>query len=153
MIDARNDILTIVPNENEVHDTISDMSLSSAPGPDGFGGAFFKAHCKIIKYDLVTSVQFFFSHGYIHGNFNFVHVILIPKVKNANMVEQFRPIVLANFQFKIITRILSDRLVPISLFIVSPQQSAFIRGRHISDCIITTLERVNVLDTKTYAIT
>jgi hypothetical protein len=66
-------------------------------------------------------------------------------------IENFRPIALANFQFKIITKILADRLAVVVSKIVSPQQCDFIPDRHIADCVIIASEAVNVLSKRSYA--
>lgn len=64
------------------------------------------------------------------------------------ILKLFRPIAKADFHLKLITKILSGRLAPIASKIISPQQAAFIKGRNISDNIITTFECINVLDQK-----
>ncbi|XP_050378576.1 uncharacterized protein LOC126795885 [Argentina anserina] len=53
---------------------------------------------------------------------------------------------MANFIFKIIIKILADRLGSIATRIISPNQSAFLRGRIIADPIILTSECINLLD-------
>lgn len=73
-----------------------------------------------MKNDLVASVQHFFMTGGMPDSFNLIHLILIPKGNYANRVELFRPIALANFQLKLITKILVDRLAPIASSIISP---------------------------------
>lgn len=65
-------------------------------------------------------------------------------------MDQFRPIALANFLFKIITKILADRLSLIAPRIISDQQHAFIKGRHISNCLFQASECVNYLDKKCF---
>lgn len=123
----QNESLCVMPTEKEIFETICAMNHGGAPGSDGFGGIFFKTFCHIIKFDLIASVKFFFATGELRDIFNSVHVCLILKVKGADRVELFRPIALANFQFKIITKILADRLAPIASEIVSRYQSAFIK--------------------------
>lgn len=63
--------------------------------------------------------QFFFTKDWILPNFNANTIILIPKVPDASSVGQYRPIALANFKFKIISKILADRLAPIMNNIIS----------------------------------
>jgi len=77
-------------------------------------------------------------------------MILIPKIPGADKLDNFRPIALANFQFKIITKIIADRLGSIAAKIISSNQKGFIPGRHIHDCIMTASEAVNLLHKKTY---
>lgn len=123
------------------------MKEDSAPGPDGYTGQFFQACWYFIAADVVRAVISFFESGFILPNLNSSFVVLIPKVQEANSITQFRPIAMANFIFKIITRILSDRLAPIASRIILPHQYAFLKGRHISDCIFLASECVNLLDT------
>lgn len=93
-------------------------------------------------------VQSFFSNGFILPHFNSSLLILVPKSHESEEVTDFRPIALANFVFKIITKIVADRLSPIASRIISPSQSAFIKGRSIVDPITLTSECVNLLDRK-----
>jgi hypothetical protein len=61
--------------------------------------------------------------------FNHTNIALIPKVDNPSRVNQFRPISLTNFNYKIISKILLNRLKPLLYKIVYPMQSAFLKGR------------------------
>ena len=45
---------------------------------------------------------------------------------------EFSPIALANFQFKIVTKILADTLAIITMCIISQEQRGFIHNRNIS---------------------
>jgi hypothetical protein len=69
---------------------------------------------------------------------------------NANTIAQFRPIDLANFKFKIISKVLADRLAQIMPSIISKEQRGFIKGREIKDCICLTSEAINLLHKKSY---
>ncbi|KAK3193170.1 hypothetical protein Dsin_024480 [Dipteronia sinensis] len=65
-------------------------------------------------------------------------------------IDQFHPIVLGNFFFKVSSKILANRLAQIAARIVSPQQFGFIRDRHVEDCIALASDCVNVLHKKCY---
>lgn len=60
-------------------------------------------------------------------------------------IKDFRPIDVANFRFKIISKILADRLAHITSKIVSPNQNGFIKGRQIKDCLCVTSKAINLL--------
>lgn len=62
----------------------------------------------------------------------------------------FRPISLANFQFKIVAKILADRLAVICRRIISLQQQGFVRDRNISECVILASEVINSLIKKQF---
>ncbi|KAE9601079.1 putative RNA-directed DNA polymerase [Lupinus albus] len=107
-----------------------------ASGPGGFGGCFYKQFWDIVGMDVFNSVKQFFTQGWIHPNMNSNVVILIPKTSNTEQIEDYRPIALANFQFKIITKVLADRL-------------ALIEAR-IHECICIASEAINLLDHKAF---
>jgi hypothetical protein len=71
----------------------------------------------------------------IHTN-----IALIPKTDNSSRANQFRPISLVNFNYKIISKILVNRLKPLLLHIFFPNQSAFLEGRSIHGNAIMAYE-------------
>lgn len=145
----QNHMLTSVLGEEEIYRAFCSLNASSALGPDGFGGGFDKALWDIIRWDLIAQSSFFTTSS-MPNNFNTIHVYLIPKTNNSDKIDSFMPITLAYFHFKIITKMLAEILIPIASKLVSPQCATFIKGRHISDCIITTSECINTMDQKAY---
>jgi len=87
---------------------------------------------------------------YLLPNLNLNIIVLIPKVKGAMSMSDFRPITLSNFQFKIITKILAEKLASITSWIISPNQRGFIRDIHISECVALAFEAINTLDKKQF---
>nr|GEV18679.1 RNA-directed DNA polymerase, eukaryota, reverse transcriptase zinc-binding domain protein [Tanacetum cinerariifolium] len=64
---------------------------------------------------------------------NSAFITLIPKVSNPLFIKDYRPISLIGFHYKIVTKILSNRLSMVIDSIISSEQSAFISGRQILD--------------------
>ena len=64
---------------------------------------------------------------------NYGVITLVPKVKEANNVKQFRPICLLNVSFKIFTKLLMGRLTMVADKLIGQAQTAFIKGRYIHD--------------------
>jgi len=62
-------------------------------------------------------------------------VSLIPKIQGVASIKYFRPIDVANFKFKIISKILKDRLAMVASKIISSNQYGFVKGRQSQDCI------------------
>ena len=79
----------------------------------------------------------------IGGSTNSVFLALIPKEKDANTFDRFRPISLCNIGYKIITKTMSRRLKNILPNIIPENQGGFIKGRKIWDNIILVQETIH----------
>jgi len=148
--DPINTMLTMLPSLDEIHNAVFSLNKEGAPGPDGFGAVFFHSFWDIIKMDVKNAVLEFFTKSWMMPNFNANTLILIPKTPNADNISQYRPIALANFKYKIISKILADRIATIMPIIISLEQKGFIQGRQIKDCICLASEAINLLDKKSY---
>ena len=67
---------------------------------------------------------------------NCTDVVLIPKQNGPGLVSHFRPISFFNFMYKIISRIMVNRLSSFLRELISENQSAFVAGRQIHDNIM-----------------
>ncbi|GJW91997.1 zinc finger, CCHC-type containing protein [Tanacetum coccineum] len=83
--------------------------------------------------NVYMAVNHFFIHGEIPPGCNSSFIALIPKVPDANLVKDFRPISLIGSIYKIIAKILSNRLVNVLGDIVNEVQSAFIAKEQMLD--------------------
>ena len=119
------------------------MNPNSAAGPDGMNGYFYQKCWHIIKNDLIGVVQAFFNGQMIPKQFSHSFIVFLPKVNNPNKMTEFRPISLSNFTSKIISKIVSNRLSPILLSLISPNQSGFVKGRSISQNIMLAQEIIH----------
>ncbi|XP_057747959.1 uncharacterized protein LOC130967155 [Arachis stenosperma] len=72
-------------------------------------------------------------------------IVLIPKIDNPTFMKDFGPISLCNVVYKIITKVLTNRLRPFLPDIVSPLQGGFIPGRGAPDNIIVAQEILNFM--------
>ncbi|XP_019435871.1 PREDICTED: uncharacterized protein LOC109342316 [Lupinus angustifolius] len=148
--DSDNCMLTKIPSHNEIKAAVFAMKGEGAPGLDGFGGCFYQEFWEIVGVDVCNSVSQFFTQSWILPNLNSNSVVLLPKFPRADKIEDFRPIALANFQFKVISKVLADRLVVVAPSIVSNQQKRFRKGGQVTECICIASEAVNLLDHKTF---
>lgn len=138
ILESTNKMLTMIPTKPEIKNVVFALNKKGAPGPDGFGAIFFQKYLEIVKTDVENVCLEFFIKSWIMPNFNANTLILIPKIPNADKVGHYRPIDLANFKFKIISKILADRLSTIMPSFISPKQKGFIQGKQIRDCICIT---------------
>ncbi|XP_019431610.1 PREDICTED: uncharacterized protein LOC109338761 [Lupinus angustifolius] len=150
VLHKENTDLISLPSDEEIRSAVFSLNGDGAPGPDGFGGNFYQNYWSIVSKDVSASAQQFFAQSWLLPNMNSNNVILIPKSSNADKIEDFRPIALANYHFKIITKVLADRLSHIASRIISPEQKGFIRDRSIAECICTASEAINLLEHKSF---
>lgn len=76
---------------------------------------------------------------------NFEVISLIPKVKGADTIKQFRPIALINVLFKIGAKAFACRLALVPQRVIHHSQTAFPKGRNILEGPIVLHEIVHEL--------
>ena len=76
------------------------------------------------------------------------HIALIPKVQGPETLGNYSPISLCNTVFKIITKIIVARLMPILGELISPFQTAFMPGRRGTDNVIIVQELIHTISKK-----
>ncbi|GKV39420.1 hypothetical protein SLEP1_g47185 [Rubroshorea leprosula] len=143
-----NEDLCRVVSDEEIRATVFQMGALKAPGVDGFPGCFYQHHWDLVGNDVCRAVQHFFTTGFMLREMNKTKIVLIPKVKNPKVITQYRPISLCNFSYKVIAKILANRLKAYLNDLISPFQSAFVPGRSIHDNIIIAQEAFHGLHLK-----
>lgn len=116
------------PTEEEVYDAISSISVDSSPGPDGFGSSFYLTCWKIVKNDVMEVVREFFKGDILPRYFCSSYIVLIPKVKDPQSLNKFRPISLCNVIYKIFSKLLVSKLALVIGDLISLEQGAFVKG-------------------------
>jgi hypothetical protein len=76
---------------------------------------------------------------------NFGVITLVPKVKEANCIKQYRPICLLNVDYKCFTKVLTNRLIPVVQRVVGKNQTGFIKGRNILEGVVVLHEVIHEL--------
>ncbi|KAJ9541035.1 LOW QUALITY PROTEIN: hypothetical protein OSB04_027541 [Centaurea solstitialis] len=134
--------------EDEIWAAIKSCGGDKSPGPDGFTFGFFKAFWEIVKEDLIRAVKWFWEKGELGRGCNASFITLIPKVDAPSHLGEFRPISLIGSFYKILAKILAERIKGVMGKIINSSQSAFIKGRYILDGILIANEIVDYVKKK-----
>jgi len=116
------------------------VSRDKAPGLDGFSMAFFKDCWDVIKSDLMKVLLDFHARSYFEKSLNTSFIALIPKKAGAINISNFLPISLITRVYKIIAKVLANRMSSIMEKIISKPQKAFVKGRQILDSVLIASE-------------
>eukprot|EP00253_Pinus_taeda_P023537 PITA_23537 len=138
-----NAILCRPITEKEIINVIWAMEADKAPGPDGFTIHFFKTCWHIIKADLQKMIRGFMTKSKIGGGTNSTYLVLIPKDTNPETFSRFRPISLCNASYKVLAKLLANRIKPLLKRVITNSQSGFVEGRHILDNVIQVQETIH----------
>ena len=129
------------PFENdEIFNVVSNMNGDKSLGPDGFSMTFYHACWPFLQDDVLAVFAKFHEYGSFQRSLNTTFLSLIPKRANAVEVKDFRPISLVGSVYKILAKVLANRLSSVLSTIISPSQNAFVQGRQITDSVLVENE-------------
>ncbi|CAM8885253.1 unnamed protein product [Rhodiola kirilowii] len=135
-----NEMLNAPFTEGEVKRALHQMHPTKAPGLDGFPALFYQTNWEVVGNEVVKEVLNCLNYGMLNKDLNETLIVLVPKVRKVERVEDLRPISLCNVVMKLITKVLANRLKVLLPQIISFSQSAFIGGRQITDNILLAHE-------------
>ena len=79
---------------------------------------------------------------------NHTHIALIPKIKVPKTVVEFRPISLCNVLYKLISKVLTNRVKKVLHATISQNKSAFIADKLITNNIMVAFELLHSMQSK-----
>lgn len=124
----------------EVEVAVKQMAKNQASGPDGLPNEFLQIHWNSVKEEVIGMVQNFYDHTLDLEPINRANIILIAKKENPLTVADYRPISVMNVIPKLISKILANRLRGVLSELISPCQTAFVKGRQITENFNATHE-------------
>jgi hypothetical protein len=107
------------------------MEKYKAADPDGLPIEFYQECWEFIRHDILPLFSEFHARTLDIKRLNYAIITLIPKVKEAVKIQQYRHICLLNCIYKWFTKTLTVRLESVADRIIQRNQAAFIGGRNI----------------------
>ena len=141
-----NEELLVVFKAEEVWFALKQMHPTKALGPAGMSPIFFKHYWDIVGPEVVNSVLSSLNSGTMPGGLNETHICLIPKVKSPQKIIEFRLISLCNVMYKLISKVLANRLKRVLVAVIDDSQGAFVPSRLITDNVLVAFETMHCID-------
>jgi len=141
-------------NYNYIFHTIKickKMPPLKSPGPDGFPACFYQHNWGTVHHEVCAAILHFLNSGSMDARINTTHIALIPKVASPSSVTEFRPISLCNVIYKLLSKVLANRLKTVLPEVISCFQSAFMQGHLITDNFLAAYETLHSMQTRMWS--
>ena len=119
-------------SREECKDALANMNKNKAPGISGFTPEFFWFFWDDIG-NIITS---YINHAFNHGLFITQRrgvVTLIPKKGVKNELKNKRPICLLDVVYKLVAKVIANRIGQVADKIIAPEQTGFMKGRFVGE--------------------
>lgn len=117
----------------EVKEAIWNCGSEKACVPNDFTFKFLKRYWSLIQDEIRRFVKYFEAGGQLARGCSSLFITLIPKIKDHLTLNDFRPIFLIGCFYKIIAKILANRIKKIIGMVIDETQAGFIENRNILD--------------------
>ena len=115
----------------EVIQVLREMEGDKALGPNGFTMAFFQKCWSVVEKDVMDVFDYFHRHSVFEWSMNASFLTLIPKKCNAVNIKDFRPISLVGSVYKLLSKVLANRLRAVLVNLISESQNSLVGRRQI----------------------
>ena len=136
-------------SEAEIKNSLFSMGALKAPGPDGLNALFYQSQWEHVGKSIIDFIHYLWDDPVRIKEINETLIVLIPKKECPEVFQDLRPISLCNVIFKVVTKLVANRIKAILPYVVSPNQCSFVPGRHSSDNIIVAQEVIHSMRSMT----
>lgn len=141
-----NEALLCEFREDEVSLALNQMHHTKAPSPDGMSPIFYQKYWDVVGSSVVNSVLQTLRTRVMPNGLNETFICLIPKVNCLQKITKFRPISLCNVVYKIVSKVLANRLKKNLFEVISEFQSAFVPRWQITNNVLVAFETMHYID-------
>ena len=135
-----NDVLCRDITKQEIVEAVSQCGSIKSPGPDSYNFYFLKNNWEVVGLDIIKVVFYLQEFGYIPRGCNASFITLVPKRESPFNLNDYRPISLTRCLYKILSKILANRLKCVLPKVIYIHQSTFLSGQGLLDGVLIANE-------------
>lgn len=128
----------------EIKEVVWDCDGNKCPGSDGYNFNFIKSCWEIISPEVLSFFEEFHHLVRLLKAISASFLTLVPKCKNPQRLEEYRPISIIGSMYKLLAKVLAGRLKGVMRKVISETQNAFISGRNILDGVVVVNEVIDM---------
>ena len=140
-----NESLVAPFSKEEFTKAIKQMHPEKSSGPDGLIPGFYQRFWPLIGDQIFSIASQWLSIGAFPLGLNNTLIVLIPKCENPSSMKELRSISLCNVLYKLVAKVVANRMKDVLCRLISPSQAAFVPGRSITDNILLASEVLHCL--------
>ena len=135
-------------SKDEILTALKQMHPTKALGPNGMSAIFFHKYWDIVGNSVTNMALNVLNSNMPIAKINKTNITLVLKKKSPTKMTEFKPINLSSVTYKIIAKVLSNKLKAVLPQIITENQSAFLFERLITDNILVAFEIIHYLNNK-----
>ena len=140
-----NESLVAPFSKEEFTKAIKQMHPEKSPGPNGLNPGFYQCFWPLIGDQIFSTTSHWILTSAFPLGLNNTLIVLILKCENPSSMKELRPISLCNVLYKLVSKVLANRMKDVLCRLISPSQAAFVPGRSITDNILLASEVLHYL--------
>ncbi|CAI5465152.1 unnamed protein product [Closterium sp. Yama58-4] len=122
-------------SEQEVKAALKGLPVGKAPGQDGLPKEFFERNWELLGPAVMKEVRGFESTGVLSEAFTTAVTILLHKKGDRGDLGNYRPITLLSFFYKLLAKVMANRMKQVLPRVISDKQFGFLPGRSLADAV------------------
>lgn len=146
---VNNERLISLISKEELYYTLIQMHPDKSLDLDGLNSAFYQNFWNLHGDDIFTEVKIWLERGFLPPTLNDTNICLILKCGNHKNMTDLHHISLCSVAYKMVSKLLSNRLKKYLDKCTKEEQSVFVEGRFILDNVVITFEVIHALKRRT----
>jgi len=130
---------------SELDLAVKDIKINTAAGIDGFANLEIKSFWGILRYPLFVLLTEVLGNSSLPAFLKQAGIKLIPKKGCAENISNWRPISLLSCTYKIMSKVLNNRLKKAAERVLTRAQKGFVRHRDLHEVLINIIERISYI--------